>query len=107
MTTELIDGIDGTLSENHREIAVELLDQLQSRNLLGDVLVGSDGEDGLSMRWPKARMFCEIWEESIHVSVVTKEKSVTRNSFLGGQCNDACDSISKILSNNEIEMEVI
>ena len=44
-------------------IALNLFNALQKRGVIdAHSLVGGDGWEGISVRWPQARMFCEIYE---------------------------------------------
>ena len=94
----LIAGIDGTLSLENETVCLALLDHLQYMALIDkDSLVGSDGEEGLSIRWPEARMFCEVWDGMIRVSVVQSNCEVSRKNFAPDKFSEVGDEIARIL----------
>jgi hypothetical protein len=52
MSKYSLDKINDDVSESNNKIAISLLDELNERNLLDTCIIGTDGEDGISLRWP-------------------------------------------------------
>jgi hypothetical protein len=104
LSRTLLRGIDGTVSLENEVLAIALLNELQQRGLVTkDSIIGSDGEVGVSLRWPEARMFCEVWEYSIHTSIVPMEPSriddIIRRDFQASQILRACDYLEGVIKN--------
>lgn len=112
VSQSLILGIGSELSISHQNIAIQLLNCMQKQNLVDrNTIVDTDCADGLIVRWPSARLFCEIWDNSIHVSTLkenAKSRSdINRQSFSPDQLQQVCELITQILSGISTQMEVI
>lgn len=62
-----------SISESHKKILIILLDNIKKKNIsTKDLLIGPyvDGEDGVCMRWPQSRLFCDILNNKIEIAVV-------------------------------------
>lgn len=70
MSKYSLDKINGEVSEFNIKIAIPLLDELTERNLLNTCIIGTDGEDGISLQWPNSRLFCEIRDGVYIISVI-------------------------------------
>lgn len=81
MSTEtLLNDVDGDISPVNRAIAIVLIDLLREKGLLEEEpLVGSDGQEGISIRWPVARLFCDVTDALIYISVVPPQPASYRD----------------------------
>jgi hypothetical protein len=69
---EAIDS-DEPISIENRDIVISLLKEIQVKNstVLQDCITGSDGMDGVSIRWPDFNLFCDVTEGVIYISTVS------------------------------------
>jgi hypothetical protein len=101
-------NIEGKISDKNKKIAEQLLDQLKKDNLIDEFwLVGSDGNDGLSIRWVSDHnIFCEIWDEKIVISQVPiyskNHNDVINFEFTKDDIKGVSDKINSLLKLNKI-----
>lgn len=101
-------NIDGKISDNNKKIADQLLSQLKEDNLIDEFwLVGSDGNDGLSIRWVSDRsIFCEIWDGKIVISKVPPNSKSYRDvinfEFTKDDIKDVSNKLNSLLQLNKI-----
>lgn len=91
-----MDQIDGVVSEANERVVQPLIKRLEERKMLHGALIGSDGEEGVSIRWPSCGLFCEIWDGLIHVSYVGIDGEVVRDSFSSNEMDDVCERIERL-----------
>jgi hypothetical protein len=70
MSKHLLDKISEEISDSNTKMAIPLLDELTERNLLNTCIIGTDGEDRISLHWPNSRLFCEIRDGAYIISVI-------------------------------------
>lgn len=93
---------ESRLSNINRDIAISLLVRLRIEGLIDNhSLIGNDEEDGLSIRWPESRMFCDVTDGEIVISIIPLHVQsfydIEKYSFKSDELNAICTLINKKL----------
>lgn len=91
-----------SLSDLNRSLAENLINQLRDELLLDGAIVGSDGTDGISIRWPDCKLFCDVTDQEIYISVVPNEpaklEDLKFDIYRHIQVREACGKIANMLT---------
>lgn len=98
-TLSLLQGVEGSINPINQLLAVDLIDLFREEGLLDNSLIGTDGEEGISIRWPESRLFCNISDGKIYISVIPLEHAKLDDIKFDiyESIIDACNKISHII----------
>lgn len=98
-TLSIIEDIKDSISPINQQLTIKLIDLFREEELLDNSLIGNDGEDGINIRWPKSRLFCDISNGKIYISVVPPEPAKLDDMKIEEyeDALSACNRISSIL----------
>lgn len=90
------------MSQVNIDVARPLMNKMQLGGLISsspECLIGSDGADGMSIRWPSARLFCDVSEGgSIIVSYVSHHDNRVQNFlFDANETTEVCDKVASFV----------